>query len=57
MTVSIDTVNEVLGRMDAMIERIKGLDKILIRFILDSSNSLTQESRYLGQSCEQRRWT
>jgi hypothetical protein len=57
MTVSIDTVNEVLGRMDAMIERIKGLDKILTRFILDSSNSLTHESRHLRQSCERRRWT
>jgi hypothetical protein len=45
LTVSIDSVNQILGRLDAMIKQNEMIDKIFTGVILDPSNGLTRESR------------
>jgi hypothetical protein len=45
MTVKINSVNEVLGRMDDIAERKKEWDTTLRKLILDYSNHLTDELR------------
>jgi len=45
MAVSINSINNVLERIDAIVKRKEKLDRTLMKLILDDSNGLSKQSR------------